>query len=78
MSSPPVVEIVTITPGPELKADRSLIKPIADTLLAQPGCKKFSWGILEEDQNTAIIFIGRSAGLTHTATIADCAAHRMG
>jgi len=58
MSSPPVVEIVTIPLGPELKADRSLLKPIADTLLAQPGCKKFSWGVLEEDENTGLIFIG--------------------
>jgi len=33
------------------------MKPIAETLLAQPGCKKFSWGVLVEDENTGLIFI---------------------
>jgi len=43
--------------GPKLKADHSLLKPIVDTLIAQPGCKKFSWGVLVEDENTGIVFV---------------------
>jgi hypothetical protein len=58
MSPPPVVEIVTMPLGPNLKADHSLLKPIVDTLIAQPGCKKFSWGVLVEDENTGIVFVG--------------------
>jgi len=52
-----VIEIVTLPLSPQLKADHSLLQSTADTLTKQPGCKKISWGVLVEDENTGVLFV---------------------
>jgi hypothetical protein len=66
MSSPPVIECVTLPLGPELKKDHSVLAPIMETLVQQKGCKKVSYGKVIEDENTGLIFVGTPSHTIHT------------
>jgi hypothetical protein len=60
MSSPPVVEIVSFTLKPTLKGDHSLMQGMGDKLIKDSGCKKVYWGVLTEDENAGLLFLGMS------------------